>query len=205
MLRISLVAAMLVFCVSLQAETHTVISSGLTFNPASLIINSGDSVRWENQGGFHNAVHLGFPPAFTSGAPSSANWVLIHHFTDTELTLYTYVCEVHQAQGMVGAVTVLAPSAVGDQPLPQSFSLSEAYPNPFNAVSHIELNLPASSQVTLDVFNNLGQKVARVFDGVAVAGSHRFALDGSDWSSGLYFVRASALGQTAFKKAVLLK
>lgn len=205
MVRIAAIVALFVF-LNLSAATHDVqVGPSFTFSPPALIINSGDSVRWTNAGGFHNVVEVSQPPVFTSGDPSNAAWVFIHEFNEQVQANYVYVCEVHAEQGMVGGVVVLPPSVVGDQPVPQEFSVSDAYPNPFNALSHIDLNLPNSSSVKVEIYNSLGQLTATVFYGFAVAGSHRFAIDGANWASGLYFVRVSALEQTAFKKLVLLK
>jgi plastocyanin len=205
MARLASIFVLLVF-LNLSAATHDVqVGPNFSFVPQALIINSGDSVRWTNVGGFHNVLEISSPPVFSSGDPSNAPWVFIHEFNEQFATVYAYICEVHVEQGMVGAITVMPPSGVGDQPVPQEFSVSDAYPNPFNALSHIDLSLPNSSSVKVEVYNSLGQLTATVFDGFAVAGTHRFAIDGANWASGLYFVRVSALDQTAFKKLVLLK
>ena len=196
---------LLLMATAAGATTHNVSLSGTTFTPSLLTINSGDSVRWTNNGGFHNVVHVGQPPAFDSGDPSNANWVFIHHFTDQTAAVYPYVCEVHADMGMVGAITVLPPSAAGDAPLPTEFAVSEVYPNPFNALAHLELHLPAAANVRAEVFNSLGQSVAVLLDGFSAAGTHSIAVDGSQWTSGLYFVKVSALGRDVFKKMALLK
>ena len=82
------------------ADEHIVNIVGLTFDPADLTIEVGDTVTWVNDGGVHNVVGDGF----TSGPPSNDLWTYsytFHHGGD-----YPYVCEVHEDAGMVGTVTV---------------------------------------------------------------------------------------------------
>lgn len=194
-----------IFALNALAATHNVSVANFTFTPSQLIISSGDSVHWHNSGGFHNVAHLGEPQVFRSGDPSSSAWDYYFEFNDQTAAVYPYVCDAHASQGMAGVVTVM-PLAAGDDPvIPSEFKLSEAYPNPFNPNTHIDLNLPAASALNIDVYNSLGQRVVTLFSGFAVAGTHTFAIDGASWASGLYFVKATALGHDVFKKIVLLK
>ena len=56
--------------------------------------------------------------------------------------------------------------------LPQGFALGQNYPNPFNPSTIVPYQLAASSQVRLEVFNLLGQRVATLVDGARPAGFH---------------------------------
>jgi hypothetical protein len=66
--------------------------------------------------------------------------------------------------------------------VPKEFSLGQNYPN-----------LPVQSQLTLKVYNLLGQKVADVADGLYAAGYHELLWSGADVSSGVYFYRLEAI------------
>ena len=94
-----------------------------------------------------------------------------------------------------------------DEPteLPQTFALSQPYPNPFNPSTQIELALPARTKIHAAVFNRLGQQVALLADKEFDAGEHSLAFDGSELSSGIYFVRITAYEETHIVKAVLMK
>jgi hypothetical protein len=94
--------------------------------------------------------------------------------------------------------------------VPARFSLSQNYPNPFNPMTTIEYSLPEQSQVTLEVFNVLGQRVKTLADIVQPAGRHRIVWDGKDAqgkdvASGIYFYRLEAGEFTDSKRMVILK
>ncbi|NOY61120.1 MAG: T9SS type A sorting domain-containing protein [Calditrichaeota bacterium] len=77
--------------------------------------------------------------------------------------------------------------------LPVTFTLSQNYPNPFNPTTTIGFQLSKRVDVTLDVFNMIGQKVRTLLSGLQDSGSHRVIWDGRDdlgnfSSSGIYIV-----------------
>jgi hypothetical protein len=94
---------------------------------------------------------------------------------------------------------------VGDQVLPQQYVLSQNYPNPFNPNTQISYALPEASQVTLEVFNSLGQKVATLVDAQQSAGYHTANFDASQLSSGVYLYKLSTPGFSQTKKMLLVK
>ncbi|MDP7027558.1 MAG: T9SS type A sorting domain-containing protein, partial [Candidatus Marinimicrobia bacterium] len=92
-----------------------------------------------------------------------------------------------------------------DLPLAASFSLSDAYPNPFNPTTTMTLTIPVSGKITVDVYNLLGQSVAILTSGYKDAGTYNLTWDASDVSSGMYFVKAEADGFTKTQKLMLIK
>jgi len=78
--------------------------------------------------------------------------------------------------------------------LPEDFILGGNYPNPFNPVTTIEFALPEASDVTLEVFNIMGQKVSTLVNERRTAGFHSVQWDASRFSSGTYFLRMAATG-----------
>ena len=87
----------------------------------------------------------------------------------------------------------------------QRFSLSQNHPNPFNPVTTISYSLPVSGDVTLIIYNLLGEEIARLIDGFQQAGEYRLTWNASNASSGIYVYRLSAADFTETKKMVLLK
>jgi len=76
--------------------------------------------------------------------------------------------------------------------IPKAFSLSPAYPNPFNSMTTISFELQAASFVTLMVYDVMGREVARIVNGWRYSGAHNVSFDGSELSSGIYFARLTA-------------
>ncbi len=96
------------------------------------------------------------------------------------------------------------------QPLPESFELSQNYPNPFNPTTTISYSLPRRSNVTIEIFNLLGQRIRTLVDESQSSGPHRVDWDGRDAagktvSSGVYLYRLKAGESVQSKKMILLK
>jgi hypothetical protein len=68
-------------------------------------------------------------------------------------------------------------------------SLGHAYPNPFNASTTISYSLPSTGLVTVEIYNVLGQRVARLWEGNQAAGPHSIQWHAGDCPSGVYFYR----------------
>jgi hypothetical protein len=89
--------------------------------------------------------------------------------------------------------------------LPAKYSLEQNYPNPFNPSTIINYAIPQSGNVTLKVYNILGQEVASLFEGFQKAGSYTTNFDASKLASGVYFYRLQAGQFNATKKMLYLK
>jgi len=89
--------------------------------------------------------------------------------------------------------------------LPREFALSNNYPNPFNASTVIEYQLPVRSSVKLEVYNLLGNKVATLVEGEQKAGYKSVTWDASVVSSGIYFYKLTAGDFTETRRMMLVK
>ncbi len=87
----------------------------------------------------------------------------------------------------------------------ESFKLSQNYPNPFNPSTNISFNLPASGDVSLKVYNLLGQEVADLVNGRLNSGGHTVTFDASRLASGMYIYRLQAGSHLQTKKMMLIK
>ncbi len=87
-----------------------------------------------------------------------------------------------------------------DQP-----SLLQNYPNPFNPITQIAFNLAEAANVSLRVFNVVGQEVGTLVNGPMNAGQHTVSFNGRDLPSGIYLYRLQAGDRTEMKKMTLLK
>ena len=89
--------------------------------------------------------------------------------------------------------------------VPSDYSLSEAYPNPFNPAVHIGYSLPERAQVELIVYDVSGREVTSLVKGWKDAGSYQVTFDGGGMASGVYFYRLKAGDFSEVKKMVLVK
>lgn len=94
--------------------------------------------------------------------------------------------------------------------LPNRFEISGNFPNPFNPSTTIRFSLDRSTEIRLDIFNILGQKVRTVASGTFPAGVYEVEWNGTDSydeevASGVYFARLSGNGNLSTRKMMLLR
>ncbi|MDA0986466.1 MAG: T9SS type A sorting domain-containing protein [Bacteroidetes bacterium] len=98
-------------------------------------------------------------------------------------------------------------TAIGDENnfVVKNFSLEQNYPNPFNPATTIKFNLPNSSNVSVKIYNMMGQEVATLVNGMKEAGSHSISFDGAKLASGVYLYQINAGSFQDVKKMILMK
>lgn len=104
---------------------------------------------------------------------------------------------------------------VGSNPanMPEEFILYHNYPNPFNPSTVIRYQLPVSGDVTLKVYDVLGNEVATLVDEYLPAGSYEKEFTAEELSSGVYFYQLTIMvpeinsgqGTIQTKRMILIK
>jgi hypothetical protein len=89
--------------------------------------------------------------------------------------------------------------------IPEQYILYPNFPNPFNATTQLVYEMPKAGQVSLSIYNLLGEEVVSLVDGVQAAGRQTVAFDGAGLASGVYLSRLQAGGFVQARKMVLLK
>lgn len=94
--------------------------------------------------------------------------------------------------------------------LPTEFQLYQNFPNPFNPKTIIKFNLPQTTDITLKIYNILGEEVRNLLGKEMIPGTHTAEWDGNNNSGellpgGIYFIRLVAGEYIKTIKAVLLK
>ena len=95
-------------------------------------------------------------------------------------------------------------SVESKQVIPQRYELSQNYPNPFNPSTTIRFTLAKTGKATLVVTDVLGREVARLIDGVIMAGAHSIQFDTSDLTSGIYLYTLKTENFAETKRMVVL-
>ncbi|MBU8932860.1 MAG: S8 family serine peptidase [candidate division Zixibacteria bacterium] len=128
--------------------------------------------------------------------------------TDTDLPLTVYhdtitITSTEIANSPLSIPIILTINA-------PAWALDQNYPNPFNPSTSIRYSLYKRCQVTIDVYNILGQRVTTLVDKVQSASTYEIQWDGTDFAgkkvaTGLYFYRLKAGGHVEAKKMLLIK
>ncbi len=96
--------------------------------------------------------------------------------------------------------------------IPENFELEQNFPNPFNPETVISFSLPEASQVNMDIYNMLGQHVAKLVNSEMAAGKHNVTWNATNRfsnniriTSGTYIYKLKAGNFSEVKKMLLLK
>jgi len=94
--------------------------------------------------------------------------------------------------------------------LPETFTLHQNHPNPFNSGTVIRFALPQAGKVELSVYNLAGQKVTTLVEGTRLAGEYAINWDGKDEDShalatGIYLYRLQTSAKQQTRKLLLLR
>ena len=117
-----------------------------------------------------------------------------------------------KAAGMAGETlpVTIREKRIDISVIPSVFALHQNYPNPFNPVTEIQFDVPVESQVTLTIYNIMGQEVTTLTNRTLRAGFHSVRWDGTNGqgelvSTGVYFYRLTSPAFTSTKKMIMVK
>jgi hypothetical protein len=101
-------------------------------------------------------------------------------------------------------------SKISNVPVPyksasKEFALLQNYPNPFNPATTISYTLQERANITINIYNSLGQKMTTLYKGQQEAGSHTIQWNAKNMASGIYFYELQAEQFSAVQKMLLLK
>jgi|WetSurMetagenome_2_1015567.scaffolds.fasta_scaffold26181_2 photosystem II stability/assembly factor-like uncharacterized protein len=89
--------------------------------------------------------------------------------------------------------------------VPDQYSLSQNFPNPFNPSTTISYQLPINNKVTLKIYDILGNEIATLVNDEKVADNYEVAFNAKHLSSGVYFYQLKAGEFISTKKMILIK
>ncbi len=94
---------------------------------------------------------------------------------------------------------------INTETIPDRFVLRQNYPNPFNPTTVIEYQIPEDSNVSLDIFDILGNRIKNVEQGYKHAGSYSIEIDLSNHASGIYLYQLKTKFGAEVRKMSYLK
>ena len=157
-------------------------------------VNASNHLYVANNNGFFKSTDFGLS---YSKIQTQYNPTILHFAVDS----YLYAAMGSQLLRSISMTLGVAER----RQLPTNFSLNQNFPNPFNPSTTISYELPRSVNVSLSVFDPLGQEIIKLVNDKQGAGIHSVKFDGSRLPSGVYFYRLKAGDFIATKKFILLK
>ncbi|MBN8545009.1 MAG: T9SS type A sorting domain-containing protein [Ignavibacteria bacterium] len=186
--------------VELISFTARATAAGITLNweTATEISNAGFEVERKTPGSLWQKIAF-IEGHYTTNSPK------YYSFTDQPSVNGTVFYRLKQID-TDGSFEYSAEIKV-ESGIPQEYSLSANYPNPFNPATTVDYSLPVGGFVSVKLYNSQGREVATIFNESKEAGYHSFTIDAAKYSlaSGVYFYRISAGNFTMTRKMLLLK
>jgi hypothetical protein len=109
-------------------------------------------------------------------------------------------------RGDVSTIITIVPLPVENPNIyPAEYVLRQNFPNPFNPKTVISYQLTVRSNVTLKVYDVLGNEIATLVNEEKPAGTYEVYFNSTDLPSGIYLYRLQANNNSLIKKMVLLK
>lgn len=86
------------------------------------------------------------------------------------------------------------------------FTIGEVFPNPFNATTRVEINVPENvSEIEITIYDIIGRHRKTLYNGHLSKGQHIITINDNNLPSGIYYLRAKSSDVTRSKKLILLK
>lgn len=184
--------------VELISFTARISVSGVTLNweTKSEVMNLGFEV--ERKSGETQWQKIGFVEGhFTTNSPK------YYSFSDQPSTSGKIFYRLKQIDEDGGSN--YSPEISVELGLPSAFNLDQNYPNPFNPETVIGYSLPVAGEVSLTVYNAMGEKIAALVEGVQEAGNHQVSFKADNLPGGVYFYRMVSDKFTTTRKMLLIK
>ena len=125
--------------------------------------------------------------------------------TNTESTLVVTKWDAGSDAYTVDGISIASNITLSGATSADTYKLYQNVPNPFNGTTTIKFYVPENVEVTIGVYNMLGEYVAEVTNEIFNAGKHEVEFNGSDLGQGTYFVRMTTEGFTATKNMNIVK
>lgn len=190
-------------------------------NVAASVVNSDVQLTWDespdpdfNYFSIRRSTQQGFDPTDPATEVGATTDVV---FLDSDVQpgeTYYYRVVAYDFNGNLGEFSEevnTTVTGIGDQQtLPKEFALHQNYPNPFNPETHIVFDLPTRADVTITIYNMLGQKIRTLVQDTKEAGTHDIIWNATNdfgvrVASGVYVYTIKAGDFVQSRKMTLLR
>ena len=125
-------------------------------------------------------------------------WIGFRYYTDCSIDGYFVQVDDFELTNPIGITPI-------STEVPGTFELKQNYPNPFNPVTNIEFSIAKTNDVSLVVYNSLGQMVANLVNQELKPGTYKYDFNASRLPSGSYYYRLTAGDFVKTNKMILVK
>lgn len=183
---------------SLQTETDFTVSwngeddaSGIETYTVYVSVDGGEFTVWQEETIETSAMYSG---------ENGKKYEFVSQSTD-----YVGNAEELRSEADTKTEIQLSTSVEPSSGIPTQFMLEQNYPNPFNPTTTIRYGLPEAGEVSLQVFDMTGRRVATLVNDSKTAGWHTVTFDASNLASGIYIYRIQSGKFINTRKLILVK
>jgi hypothetical protein len=151
----------------------------------------------------------------TFGYPSAYSWQIpVNLVADTSYKIIIVsIKDSTIIDTSDASFSIIAPSGIEivNSELPNEYNLFQNYPNPFNPSTKIRYSLPFASNVTIRIYNSLGENITTLVDNYQLPGNYEVDWNATQLATGIYFYSLEAIPSDgnqiyhSVKKMILLK
>ncbi|MFB6278147.1 MAG: T9SS type A sorting domain-containing protein, partial [Salinibacter sp.] len=128
-----------------------------------------------------------------------------YRFTDNSVPFEASTITYRLRQTDVDGSVEMGPTRTVKRGTPNKADLLSPFPNPTNGEATVRVKLAKETDVTLSLYNVLGQRVATLIDGQQSAGHKELRLDTSSFGSGVYFLRLQTEGAVQTERLTVVR
>ena len=176
---------------SASMQINEAMTSNTSFN--NITLNAGSNLSLNNTNSSYSSIltingNLNGPGSLTVGNNNLNNLNLRFNgaFSQTNSSNGKYSLNNTHNQNTVNKKVSNNPS---------SFGISQNYPNPFNPTTKIDYTLPATSKVTIKLFDITGKEVSVLVNSTQDAGNYTIQVSSNKLASGIYFYNITATSE----------
>jgi hypothetical protein len=183
------------------------------------VVNSNVELAWDespdpdfNYFSIRRGTETGFDPTLATEIGTTTANTYVDENVGTGNFFYRVVAyDFNANQGEFSAELPIVITGIGNEnAIPKEFALRQNYPNPFNPETWIAFDLPKAVNVTIVIYNTLGQKVRTLVDEPTAAGSYKILWNGTNdqgnnVASGVYVYSIKAGSFVQAKKMTLMR
>jgi len=186
------------------AEIFAAVDSLYNLPLAPVIYNPGTSASDHSSFWYYGFGAIAFSEAYYGG-----DFNPYYHSQEDRIDKFNLTYYYNVAKLGVAAIATFAlnnPLVSVEENNDLSYSLRiNNYPNPFNNSTVVQFEIPVDDNVSLELFNSLGERIANLFSGYKNAGRYKIHYNGGVVSSGVYFLIIKTSAGVLSHKILLLK